>query len=527
MSERLDPNVLSPLKRPMSRRAVLRFGLIAAALPLAAACGQAPAPTATTAPAKPAAPPAAPAAASPVSSPAASPAAAASPVASGAAIPPTPSFNKARIDGKLSVIIDADFYPEHNAFVEQKIREFCDKMGYPLDFSTVASFVGTANISQKLTAAVQANDSPDVLTHTEKPSALKFLEVLEDVDDVQKAIINQWGELFPAYKKTSFFDGKYWAVNHFSRAGGFWAREGAFKDVGLDIRKDLDDFDKVREAALKASKPEKESWGWGMTVNRSGDGDGLVRDMVLFMGGQLTDESGQLVVLNKEPFRQYAITALDRLKEIYTDPKYASMVPPGVLSWTDTSNNEAYLAGKIFYTSNAGTMFAKAVVDKNPVADDTYLIPSPKGTGPGGRRLLSASQSKRWFVIKGARNREAAGQLIQYMHSPDVMAEMFRISQGYVYPAYQNGWDLPALKESKAATHVTDVWRQYLADPSGYYGEASWPGPPTPWAGSLESSNFFTDMMGEVLGGTATADAVANAHARAVRVFKEFGAKGE
>jgi hypothetical protein len=162
----------------MSRRAVLRFGLIAAALPLAAACGQAPAPTATTAPAKPAAPAAAPAAASPVSSPAASPAAAASPVASGAAIPPTPNFNKARIDGKLSVIIDADFYPEHNAFVEQKIREFCDKMGYSLDFSTVASFVGTANISQKLTAAVQANDSPDVLTHPQKTSTLKFLEVL-------------------------------------------------------------------------------------------------------------------------------------------------------------------------------------------------------------------------------------------------------------------------------------------------------------------------------------------------------------
>src|SRR4029078_12972382 len=158
---------------------------------------------------------------------------------------------------------------------------------------------------------------------------------------------------------------------------------------------------------------------------------------------------------------------------------------------------------------------------------DTYLIPAPKGIGAGGRQLLSAAQSKRWFIIKGAKNREAVSQLIQYMHSPEVMSEMFKISQGYVYPAYQNGWDLPALKESRAASHVTDVWRQYLAHPSGYYGEASWPGQPTPWTSSLESSNFFTDMMGEMLGGKATADAVANAHARAVRVFKEFGAKGE
>ena len=57
------------------------------------------------------------------------------------------------------------------------------------------------------------------------------------------------------------------------------------------------------------------------------------------------------------------------------------MLPPGVNSWTDPSNNEAYLAGKIFFTNNAGTMFAKAVFDKNPVADDTYLISPPKGTG--------------------------------------------------------------------------------------------------------------------------------------------------
>jgi ABC-type glycerol-3-phosphate transport system substrate-binding protein len=203
------------------------------------------------------------------------------------------------------------------------------------------------------------------------------------------------------------------------------------------------------------------------------------------------------------------------------------MIPPGVLSWTDPSNNEAYLAGKIFYTTNAGTMFAKAVVDKNPVADDTYLIMPPKGTGPGGRVLASASQSKRWFILKGAKNREAAEQLITYMHSPDIMNEMYRISTGYVYPAYEGGWDSPALKEGKAVQQVGETWKQYISHPSGYYGESSWPGPPTPWTSALESSNFWTDMMGEVLGGKSAAEAVSSAHARAVRVFKEFGARGE
>ena len=208
-----DTNRGTAGERRVTRRAVLRLGLAAiAAAPLAAACGQQAAPAAPKAEAKPTE------AAQPAAQPAA-PAAKTGETAKPAA--QAPAAPKAKINGKLSVIIDADFYPEHNAFIEQKIREFADQQGYPLDFSTVASFVGAANISQKLTAAVQAGDPPDVITHTERPSALKFLEVIEDVDNVQKQIIQQYGKVLTPFETMSFFDGKWWAVNHFSRAGGY------------------------------------------------------------------------------------------------------------------------------------------------------------------------------------------------------------------------------------------------------------------------------------------------------------------
>jgi ABC-type glycerol-3-phosphate transport system substrate-binding protein len=131
-----------------------------------------------------------------------------------------------------------------------------------------------------------------------------------------------------------------------------------------------------------------------------------------------------------------------------------------------------------------------------------------------------------WFVMKGAKNREAAEQLIRHMLSPEVMREMFKISTGYVYPAYEWGWDDSVIKESTYAQHVTDAWRKKAQDPSGYTA-GEWPGPPTPWTASLESSNFWTDMFGEVLGGRSVEDALKGGHDRAVRVFKEFGAKGE
>jgi multiple sugar transport system substrate-binding protein len=419
----------------------------------------------------------------------------------------------------------ADFHPDHNILIEKKIREFAEKMNYPLDLSPVAAYTGTANIGQKLTAAVQSGDPPDVITHTEPTSTLKFLEVIEEVDDLQKQIIKDFGDVFKSAKPSALLDGKWWAVHHFSRAGGYWFREGAFKAAGVDPRKDLADWDKVREALVKTSQPDKENWGWGMTANRSGDGETVVREQIMFRGGQLTEETGQLVVLNKPPFNEYAIAGLNFLKEVYTDAKYATILPTGVNSWTDPSNNEAYLAGKIHFTSNAGTMFAKAVFDKNPVKDDTYLMLPPKGTGPGGKVLAGGGTGTRWFILKGAKNREASEQLIRYMHSAEIQKEMFKISNGYVYPAYEWGWDEPEVK-GDAAAHVTDVWKQIMTHESGYTG-SFWPAPPVPWVTSLDSSNFWTDMFGEVLGGKSAADAVKSAHDRAVRVAKEFGFKGE
>jgi multiple sugar transport system substrate-binding protein len=314
-------------------------------------------------------------------------------------------------------------------------------------------------------------------------------------------------------------------VPHFSRAGGSWVRANVFRDAGIDYQTGLDIAEKVRDACLQASKPDSQVWGWGMTANRSGDGESLVMSMVMFSGGQLTDETGQVVVLNQEPYREGAIAGLTFLKDLYTNPRWTPMLPPGVGAWTDTSNNEAYLAGKILYTANAGTLYASALVSQNPVAQDTYMIAPFTGVGPGARVLQGAADSMNWYVMKGAKNREAAEQLIRYLVSKDIQQQLFRISTGYVYPAYTWGWDEPIITENQGAQHVTPVWKSVAFDPSGFTS-GEWPGPPTPWTASLEASNFWTDMFGEVLTGKPIDAALADAHARAVQTFKEFGAKG-
>jgi len=527
-----SPNAAGWTGRRLTRRTILRYGFFsAAAITVSAACQSASAPSPTTPPA--AAPTTPPAATKPTTAPAAAattapaaaattpPAAAATPAAAQAA----PTFAAAKINGKLAVVQSRDFHPDHNALIESKIKEFATKQNYPLDHSYIEAYAGSGDVVQKLTAAVLAGDAPDVLIHTLGAAQLHFLDIIEEVDGLEKDLEKFHGKLNVASARENLIDGKYWAIPHFTRSGGWWVRQNAFKEAGLDPYATLDQG-QLRDMAMQISKPDKEFWGWGMTANRSGDGDTAIRNAIFMWGGQITDETGQIVVLNTEPYRTYAIAGLNFYKEIYTDPKWAPMLPAGVGGWTDPSNNEAWLAGKIGITTNAGTIFAKAVVDKNPVADDTYLLLQPKGLGPGARALMGASGAMVFFIMKGAKNRDAAEQLIRYLMDPSIYKEMFKISTGYVYPAREWGWDQPEITESSYAKHVTENWRKIADDPSGYLNSA-YPGPPTPQINALDNSNFLTDMFGEILGGKSTEDALASGHAKAVQTFKEFGAKGE
>jgi len=527
-----SPNAAGWTGRRLTRRTILRYGFFsAAAITVSAACQSASAPSPTTPPA--AAPTTPPAATKPTTAPAAAattapaaaattpPAAAATPAAAQAA----PTFAAAKINGKLAVVQSRDFHPDHNALIESKIKEFATKQNYPLDHSYIEAYAGSGDVVQKLTAAALAGDAPDVLIHTLGAAQLHFLDIIEEVDALEKDLEKFHGKLNPASTRENLIEGKWWAVPHFIRSGGFWVRLSAFKKAGIDPYTELGDLGKLRDAALKISTGADFS-GWGMTANRSGDGDSTLRNAIWMFGGQITDETGQLVVLNKEPYRTNALLGLNWLKETYTDPQWAPMLPPGVAGWTDPSNNEAWLGGKIGITNNAGTVFAKAVVDKNPVADDTYLILQPKGLGPGGRALMGAPGAMVFFIMKGAKNRDAGEQLIRYLMDPSIYKEMFKISTGYVYPAREWGWDQPEITESSYAKHVTENWRKIADDPSGYLNSA-YPGPPTPQINALDNSNFLTDMFGEILGGKSPEDALASGHAKAVQTFKEFGAKGE
>jgi multiple sugar transport system substrate-binding protein len=529
---------LASSTRPVSRRSVLGFALGLAAVPVLAACGQAAAPTATPAPAKPAAEPTKPAAAEPTkpaaaaatpataatkpaaaeaTKPAATAAPAATKPAEAAATPAAKPATKASVNGNLVVIQERGFNPLQTTYIHNLLLKTAAAKGWPLDKSYEEGFTGGGNFFEKMAAAVQAGQGPDLFFGSKDTFLLWNQKSLQPVDDIVKWAIEQFGDPAPGWKLGNFLDGKWYAVPFFSTTGGYWVRKSWFDAAGVDVNKQYS-LQEWLDAALKVSDPGKKRWGWGNTVNRSGDGNTNVRAITYKAGGRVTTADNKVAFNSPETIAGY-----EWLKETYSDPKWAKMLPPGVNAWTDPSNNEAYVAGTIGFSSNAGTMFATAMQKAPDVANDTWLALHP--TGPVGKKegnIVAGPGGFTFQVFQGAKNVDAAKEMIQTLLDKPNQKAVWDNSPGHSIPAYKWGWDEPELK--KVPNNVIKASQEIIQSDKAFknYLPAK---EPKLWLNAVDDQVIATETMADVLKGTPVKDAVQTAQGKVQKIFEKFEGK--
>lgn len=418
-------------------------------------------------------------------------------------------------DTPLWVLQTQDFHPDYNEFVRKHIEDFAAEKGYALEVADVAGFVAGGAELQKIAASVAADDAPDLYQRSGDVFQMKQLELIVPVSEVVNDLVTQYGDIGGRQKKDLMADGEWYAVPFHVRSDGGWARKDIWDAAGIDVTA-LTTYDELREACMEVSDPAKESWGWGITVNRSGDGNYMVSRFLHSFGAYWVDETGQYVTLDTPE----AVAAVEWMVDTYTNPKWEKMLPPGVLSWTDPTNNEAFLGGKISYTQNGGTMYAKAVVDQVPFVKD-IIWDYPKG-GPALEKFFGLN-SMNWYMIKGGKNPEAAQELIKSFFKEDVIKQIYKIATTYALPAYTNMWDW----EEITSVPNSLAHKEGALDPAGWNALA-YPGPGTAWISAVGAQNLTTDMVASVINGQATAaEAVKLAAEASIKIFKEMGAPGE
>ncbi len=413
--------------------------------------------------------------------------------------------------GTLTVIQKTEYFQAVQDHFHDTVVNYAASHGIQLDLSTANPEL-FGDFTAKMLAAVQAGNPPDLGYHELSIPQMYSLDIVEDVSDVVAQIVSMYGNVVPATAaNNAMFDGKWWAVPFTSYTGAWFARKDLFDAKGIDVYS-LDTWDSRRDACLAVSDPANNVWGWGFTVNQSGDANGLIEGVMQGFGGSFTDETGLKVTFNSPE----TVAAITWLAEIYTSDKYAPMLPPGVMSWTDTGNNEAYLAGTVAMTLNQPSVYAKAKADGNPVFGNTAVLHGPH-TLDG--RLLEAGSNTWLTIFKGAKNADAAKDLIYALVDPSNIVAMAQVGGGLVLPAYQSLWtdDLIAADPNFA------VFRDIIFNPDVYYGR-SHPAKPNALIDSIDGSSITTQMMANIINGSMTVEqAVQDAHNKIVQIFEEAG----
>ncbi len=409
------------------------------------------------------------------------------------------------------------YFDEANTAVENILKTFAKDTKTTVKNASFNADEG--NFVAKQQAAVKAGNVADMafVDAGRFVSQMQELDLIEDVTDVVDEVVGKLGPAGGTAEYALKIDGKWWGIPFYTMGSGWFARKDWLEEKGIAYD-DLKTLEDIRDAALEISGDGR--YGWGLTVNRGGDANGLVESTVNTYGGGISDDAGEKVVFKSDE----TIEAVRFLAEIYTSDKYKPMLPPGVMSWTDTGNNEAYLAGVTGVTLNSYSVYAEAKATGNKVHPVTWTFPG--FAGPATDISLTTAGVMAFVIFKGAKNPGLAKVVAKYLASGDGLLPLAKDSGAMVYPAYEKVWKSdPFYLEGDPIfkpTYELSTKELPIETTTGYH----YPQDTSPGRGAVGQAYILTDMMGEIIQkGVKVETAVDHAHQRMVQTFEQLGFK--
>jgi multiple sugar transport system substrate-binding protein len=182
------------------------------------------------------------------------------------------------------------------------------------------------------------------------------------------------------------------------------------------------------------------------------------------------------------------------------------------MGWTDSSNNEAYLAGKLVTTNNGASLYWNMVAKKQEVAPKTLLALTPGG--PAG--AFVGSNCYNWGIFQKSKHAELCEDLIRWLEDEKRFNEYVQVSVGQAGPVYKGRVDNPYWKSDPNFDAIVQNILKSV--------NLGYPGPMTPAAAEVQGQKILTDMAGRVVvAGLSPEQAIKEAHQRVEEVYKMRG----
>jgi len=441
-------------KHRFTRRGILgsalAIGASMVALPLLQACGQ-PAASPTTAPAAPAG---------------------ATPVAG-------QTSGSLGIKGaKLGMIAGKGFVPAQDEYRDKVVKEWCQANGVEITYDPSSENMTDA----QLTTIIETGQGPELLTlSTETPYV--FAKGLAPVDDIVDELGKAYGGFYDCAKASAFVGGKWLGVPMFINPNAWNYREDFFKEAGVD--KFPTTYDEFLAAAKKLNDkghPVGVSYG-----HASNDASIWHYPLLWAFGAREVEEDGKTLALDSKE----TVDAINYSTEIY---KY---MVPGVASWTEVGNNQAFLGDACSATLNVNTIYLAAKRDNTAIAGK--MNHGPHLAGPKGQ--FAYHTLGHYGIFKHTKYLDAAKAWVRHWFSQEIYTGWLKAGQAYTVPllkAYENvSWtpDDPKLQIFKNMG-MTNRLPGYAAPSGGAPAEA-------------KAKFLIVDMFAKAAQGMSAKDAIA------------------
>jgi multiple sugar transport system substrate-binding protein len=420
-----------------------------------------------------------------------------------------------------TIWVNQGFVPAEDEAFKQLAADYMKASGNTLDYS-VMPFLA---LNQKTVSALTSGDVPDLI-FADAPATIlpqnAWDDKLVDVSDIVKPYEAQLsktareGSTF--YNKTARARSYYLApVKQACAPFHIWG--SLVEKAGMklsDAPKTWDafwDFFKPMQKELRG-KGMRKVYALGLQITTVGPNDGnnvFQHFMIANGGGNIVTPDGKLHT-DDPKVREAAIKSCAWMTDAYKQ----GYVPPEALSWNDADDNNGYHE-KLFIADFDGTISTELAMIKDKQAySEMVVMGLPNGND--GQPTAAQVGAGGGFIPKGAKNVEAAKDLMKYWMQPKVMNDNLKAGLGRWVPAIpqivkDDPWWLDRASDPHRAPYVTEA--VIGATTSNYDGfNPAW--------GQVSAEQLWGQAHADVIkNGMTPEQAIDKAFKRAEKIFEQ------
>jgi multiple sugar transport system substrate-binding protein len=420
-------------------------------------------------------------------------------------------FANKQLAGDLRIMTWAHFVPSYDQWLD---NTYIKQWGEANDVEVKFDHINNALLVPNASSEIAAQSGHDLHWFISPPSA--FQRQVVPVNDLVQEVTKKFGPMSKVCKKSTYNPKtkKFFGFPETYAPDPVQYRRSYLEEAGVSLRT----WDDLRRGAAKL---KQNGHPVGLGMSNEIDSNMLLTSLLYCYGGFIQNEENRIVI-GQGSNRKGAIQALQVMREIYR-----TGMSDEVFAWTASSNNQAFVAGRLSVALTAISIVRTAEDSGNKeLSDDTWLASIPRGPvmRMGNEHVMGV-----YVIWKFAKNKAAAKKFL--VDQQLAYRSHFVRSKFYNFPPWTNSikGGFKTIRQIAAQdTHkprgkytvLTTIAEKYTTNPG-------FPGYTTPVMDEIFNTFLIPQMFAEVAQGKSTpAEAVDGFARKAQSLYRKWKNQG-